>query len=149
MRRLMLACAILLVPACAKKDAPPVTDAAAAPSIHLADLAGEWDAVATRAGSDSVLVSFKIIASADPMNWAMAFPGRDQMVAMTVGVSGDSILTQSEPYESALRAGVTVTVNGSMKLTDGVLSGPTVAHYATTDADSVVNLWISATRAMQ
>jgi len=149
MRRLALALGALLPLACAKADAPPVADAAAAaPTIHLADLAGAWSAVATTVGSDSVLVTFDMAASADPMNWSMTLPGREP-VAMTVGVSGDSILTQSEPYESALRPGIQVTVNGSMHLVDGALVGPSIAHYATTGPDSVVHLWITATRSAE
>ncbi len=142
-----LALSTLLVAACAKQDAPPVADASAAPTINLTDLAGQWTAVTTAVGSDSVLVTFTMTASADPMNWSMTFSGREQPVAMSVGVSGDSILIQSEPYESALRPGVEVSVNGSMRLVDGALVGPSVAHYATTGPDSVLNLWITATRA--
>ncbi len=146
MRRLALALGALLSLACAKSDAPPVADAAAAPAINLADLAGTWNTTATLAGTDSVIVQFTIVGSADPAGWTMNLPGRNPL-PMTITVSGDSILTSVGPYESVLRAGMAVEVTGSMRLTDGNLAGPSVAHYATADADSSVSMWVMATRA--
>jgi len=36
-----------------------------------------------------------------------------------------------------------------MHLVDGALVGPSIAHYATTGPDSVVHLWITATRSAE
>lgn len=145
MRRVALLVGAVLLAACAKPEAPPAADVAA-PSINLADLAGTWTNVVTAQGSDSVLVSSTIVASADPMAWTITLPGRDPM-PMSVTVAGDSLMTSVGPYESVLRPGVQVTTNGILHLVNGQLTGPTMAHYTTTGADSVVSLWTTATRA--
>ena len=145
MRRLALVLSTVLLAACAKPETPPAADASLAPTINLADVAGTWMAQATAAGSDSVIVMFSMTASADPAGWTMNLTDRDP-VPMTITVSGDSILHSAGPYSSVLRAGVQVSVNGSMRFVDGKLVGPSVAHYAMSGTDSTINLWVTATR---
>jgi len=145
MRRVALIVGAVLLAGCAKPEAPPAADMPAAASINLADLAGTWTNQTTAMGSDSVLVTSTIMASADPMAWTITLPGRDP-APMTVSVSGDSIMTTSAPYESVLRPGVQVFTTGVLHLVNGQLTGPMVAHYSTTGADSVLNLWSTATR---
>lgn len=145
MRRHILLLGAALSVGCAKQEAPPPPETPAAPSIDLASIAGFWNVSTTRQGSDSVLVTATIIASADPMMWMLVLPGRDT-IPMGVTVSGDSLLTAFGPYESVLRPGVQVSNTGVLHLVDGKLTGPMQAHYAVTSADSVVNLWVSATR---
>jgi hypothetical protein len=78
MRRVALLVGAVLLAGCAKPETPPVTDAPAAPSINLADLAGIWTSVTTAPGSDSAFVTSTIIASADPLAWMLILPGRDR-----------------------------------------------------------------------
>lgn len=149
MRRLAVALALspILIAACAKQDAAPVADAPATPAINLADLAGTWSATTTPQGSDSVIVAYTITGSADAAGWTIALPGRDVM-PLSVTVSGDSLLTQTPSFESVLRPGVQVFTTGVLRLVDGQLTGPMVAHYpSATGPDSVANLWTTATRA--
>lgn len=146
MRRIALVLSTVLVAACAKPETPPAADMTAAPSINLADLTGTWTSVTTAPGSDSALVTSTIIASADPMAWTITLPGRDP-IPMNVTVSGDSLMTASGPYESVLRPGVQVSTTGVLHLVNGQLTGPMVAHYTTTGADSVLNLVSTATKA--
>lgn len=145
MRRIALVLSTILVAACAKPETPPAADMPSAPSINLADLAGTWTTVTTAPGSDSALVTSTIIASADPMAWTITLPGRDP-IPFNVAVSGDSLITGSGPYESVLRPGVQVSTTGVLHLVNGQLTGPMVAHYTTTGADSVLNLVTTATR---
>lgn len=145
MRRVALIVGTVLLAACAKPDAPPAVEAPAA-SISLADLAGTWTWQTTAQGSDSVLVTSSVNASADPTAWTITLPGRGP-IPMMVTVSGDSIMTAAGPYESVLRPGVQVSTTGILHLVNGQLTGPMVAHYTTTGADSVLNLWATATRA--
>jgi len=145
MRRLTLVLSSVLLAACAKPETPPAADAAAAPTINLADVAGEWMVQATAMGSDSVIVMFSMTASADPAGWSMNLTDRDP-VPMVITVSGDSIIHNAGPYQSVLREGVQVSVSGSMHLVDGELVGPSVAHYVTSDSDSTANLWVTAKR---
>jgi hypothetical protein len=146
MRRLALLVGAVLLAGCAKPETPPVAEVPAAPSINLADLAGTWTTVTTAPGSDSALVTSTIVASADPMAWTITLPNRDPM-PMNITVSGDSILTAMGPYESVLRPGTQVSTAGILHLVNGQLTGPMVAHYTTATADSVLNLWTTATKA--
>lgn len=146
MRRLALIVGLALSIGCAKSDTPPAADMAMAPTINLADVAGTWMVQTTAQGSDSVIVVSTMTASADPTAWTLTLPGRDPM-PMSLTVSGDSIMTTSGTYESVLRPGVQVFTTGVLRLANGQLSGPMVAHYSTTSADSVLNLWTTATRA--
>lgn len=146
MRRVALLVGVALLAGCAKPETPPVAEAPAAPSINLADLAGTWTSVTTTPGSDSALVTSTIIASADPMAWTITLPGRDPM-PFSVTVSGDSLITGAGPYESVLRPGTQVSTTGVLRLVNGQLTGPLVAHYVTAGADSTLNLVTTATRA--
>jgi len=146
MRRLMVVSAVLLASACGKSEPPPKSDAdAAAPAIDLAGLAGTWNATVTLEGTDSVIVQFTIDAAGDPAAWTMNLPDRAPL-PMAVEVSGDSLLTTVGPYESVLRPGLAVEVRSAVHLVNGVLEGPTIAHYATASADSSVRMWLTATR---
>ncbi len=155
MRRSLLLAAAVLSVGCAKKDAAPAAETAAAmaapmaeaptPAFSLADAAGTWDYTAKSATGDTVLVTGELTGSADPGGWTMTFKGR-KPEPMRVTVSGDSLLTMMGPYESALRKGVQVSTEGSMHMVNGRLEGHTVAHYATKSADSVRHLVFEATR---
>jgi hypothetical protein len=145
MRRVALLVGTLLLAGCAKPETPPVAESPAAPSINLADLAGTWTSVTTAPGSDSALVTSTIVASADPLAWTIALPGRDPM-PFSVTVSGDSLITGMGPYESVLRPGTQVSTTGVLRLVNGQLTGPMVAHYVTAGADSTLNLVATATR---
>ena len=153
-RRLLLAVALLSV-GCAKKEAAPAADTAAAmaapaaasptPAFSLADAAGTWEYTAKSATGDTVLVTAELNGSADPTGWTMTFKGR-KPEALKVTVSGDSLLTMMGPYESVLRKGMMVTTEGSLHMANGKLEGHSVAHYVTNGADSVRHLMIEATR---
>lgn len=145
MRRLALVLGAVALTSCAKPDTPPA-EAPAAPAINLADLAGNWTVTTRAEGTDSVLVTGSITATADPAGWTISLPGRPTM-PMRVTVDGDSIMTATGPYESVLRPGVQVSTAGVLRLVDGKLTGVNVAHYVTSGADSVVRLTTEATRA--
>jgi hypothetical protein len=75
------------------------------------------------------------------------FPKRKPVPMHVVAVAGDSIVTEAGPFESVLRKGIKVTTNSVLRLQDGKLVGTTIAHYATSGADSVRNLRMEGTRA--
>ena len=79
------------------------------------------------------------------MAWTITLPGRDPM-PFSVTVSGDSLITGAGPYESVLRPGTQVSTTGVLRLVNGQLTGPLVAHYVTAGADSTLNLVTTATR---
>lgn len=153
MRFLTLLCCAAVVAGCGKSEQPPAQDTTAvvAPPppapIALADVAGTWTMRTTAEGSDSVLVTATMVATADTAGWTMALPGRPIMPVRVVAVAGDSLTTESGPYESVLRKGVKVSTQTVVRLRDGKLVGSTVAHYVTAGADSVVRLRVEGTRA--
>jgi hypothetical protein len=151
MRRVALVVGAALMLGCAKKEAPPAEPPAPPPPppapapIALADVAGTWTVKVMPEGSDTTLVTYTLVATADTTGWTMTFPKR-KAIPMHVMTSADSIIVDVGPFESALRKGVQVTTHGSMHLAGGMLTGTTTAHYKTTKPDSVVNLRQSGTK---
>jgi hypothetical protein len=132
-------------------DNPPAADTtAAAPAapaaISLADLAGTWVVTAKAEGTDSVLVTSELMATADTSGWMQHLPGRDPIQMRVVLVDADSVVTETGPYESVLRPGVQVTTRGVMRLQDGRLVGTTVATYSGGEGENVVRLTTEGTR---
>ena len=151
MRRISLVVAVLAFAACGPKE-EAATDTAAtaappAPALSLGDVAGTWSGRATAMDNDSVVVTYEMVASADPTAWTITFPNRPP-IPVRPTVDGDSIVTDIGPYESSLRKGVQVTTRGVFRLVNGELVGTTVAHYQTKTADSVVTFRNVATKKM-
>lgn len=148
MRRLVLGLGAALLAGCAKPEAPPAEPPApppAAAALNLADMAGTWTMRTMAEGSDSTLLTYTITATATTEGWTINFTGRPPL-PMVVTVSGDSAMTTVAPYQSMLRKGVMVSTNSVMRLVDGKVVGTTVAHYATSGADSVVRLRMEGTK---
>ncbi|HUQ98741.1 MAG TPA: hypothetical protein VM166_04745 [Gemmatimonadaceae bacterium] len=150
-------CAALLT-ACAKKDnaatdttVATTTDSAPAPApapaaINLADIAGKWDLSSVPTTGPATAVKSVLDAKNTTAGWTITFPGR-KPVAERVTVAGDSVITESDPYQSVLRKGVQVWTRGVFRLQNGNLVGQTTAHYSVKTADSVLVLNTTATRA--
>ena len=148
--------AVLLI-ACAKTGERPADTAASAapaaapapppatPALSLSTLTGKWTQVAKAEGTDSVLVTAEVNATADPAGWTISLPGRPN-IPLKVSAEGDSIVTDAGPYESVLRKGVQVTTHGVLRMQGDKLVGKTVAHYTVKTADSVRRLDIEMTR---
>ena len=155
MRRLVIACCAIALVACNKpKEEPAMESTAAAPEtpaapapIALADIAGKWNVRTMAESGDSTLVSYELVASGDTSGWSLNFPKRKPVPMRVVAVAGDSVVTEAGPFESALRKGIKVTTNSVLRLQGGKLVGTTIAHYATSGADSVRNLRMEGTRA--
>jgi len=112
--------------------------------LTAADVAGTWTARTMREGSDSVLVTYEIVATGTTEGWTINFANRPP-IPMRVSFSGDSVTMSAGPYESVLRAGVQVTTETVSRLTNGMLVGRAVAHYSS-GTDTVVVLRTEATR---
>ena len=111
-------------------QAGPAAQAAPAPAatISLADIAGKWK---TRTTDESgSLVEAVLNATADSSGWTMTAPKRKPVPVRVAAVAGDSIVTESGPYESFILKGVQVTTRTVSRLQDGKLVGVTEAHYA-------------------
>jgi hypothetical protein len=147
-------CAVALVGCNKPKEEPAMESTAAAPEapaapapIALADIAGKWSVRSMTESGDSTLVTYELVASGDTSGWSLNFPKRKPVPMRVVAVAGDSVVTEAGPFESVLRKGIKVTTNSVMRLQDGKLVGTTIAHYATSGADTVRNLRIEGTRA--
>jgi hypothetical protein len=155
MRRLALCCYAVALVGCSKpKEEPPIESTAAAPEtpaapapIALADVAGKWSVRTMAESGDSTLVTYEMVTTSDTSGWSLNFPKRKPVPVRVLAVSGDSVVTEAGPFESVLRKGIKVTTRSVLRLQDGKLVGTTVAHYATTGADSVRNLRMEGTRA--
>jgi predicted small secreted protein len=158
MSKIMMALALtcFLLSACARdetgegEDTAVMEDTTAAVpepvGISLADVAGTW-VINARSETGQEVPQYELVATADPSGWEIRFPDRDPIPAQVVEVSGDSIVSEAGPYESVLRPGVQVTTRSVYRLEGDRLIGTTVAHYQTTDADSVVIVRGEGTRA--
>jgi hypothetical protein len=147
MRPIAVLVGVAVLFGCGPKE-EPATDTAAtamAPTISLADVAGTWTIRTMAENNDSVLVTSELTATADPAGWVQLLPGRPA-TPMRVRVDGDSIITETGPFESVLRPGTQVTTNGVYRLVNGELRGTLTAHYQTAGADSVVRLRSVGTR---
>ena len=144
MRRLVLCSIGLALLACSKADDQQQQQQPAA--IALADVAGRWSVKAMAAGSDSALVTYELVATADTAGWTLYLQGREPIPVQVLAVAGDSIVTHSGPYASVLRPGVQVTVHSVARLRDGKLIGTSTASYSAAGADSVVSLRTEGTR---
>ncbi len=152
MRRLVLLCCAAGLIACEKPKEQPAADTtaamapepAAAPApISLADVAGTWTLQVMKEGSDSAILTFDLVA--DSSGWTFNLP-KHKPLKPSVTASGDSIMAEAGPYESALRKGVKVKTEGVYRLKDGKLVGTTIAHYDTKSADSVLTLTVEGTK---
>ena len=140
--------AALLV-GCAKAENPGAADTMAATetpaaAISLASVAGLWDVQTMTETSDSIVTTY-ILDATDSAAWTFKFPNRDP-IPMRATVSGDSVMTESGPFESVLRKGVQVRNAGVFRLQDGKMVGMTVARYETTGPDSVLRLRVVGTK---
>ena len=155
MRHFAFGLCLAILAGCAKSKEQPAPDTtAAAPAapatpapIALADVTGKWAVRSMTESSDSTVVSYDLVASADPTAWTITFPNRKPVPVRVIAVAGDSIVTEAGPYESVLRKGVQVTVHTVTRLQDGKMVGASVARYVTSGPDSVLHLRFEGTRA--
>jgi hypothetical protein len=120
-------------------------DTLAAPTISLADIAGTWDMRSVPlSGVDTTATVYQIDVTPDGITFLL--PDRDPVVA-AVTTSGDSVIVDAGPFESLRRAGMMVSTHSVYRLESDRLMGSVVAHYVTSDADSVLNLSAEGTRA--
>ncbi|MBR9989221.1 MAG: hypothetical protein KFH98_05655 [Gemmatimonadetes bacterium] len=141
---------ILLVAACATDEPDPVIDDATTAemttteTLTVADFAGTWENVAMLEGVDEPVPS-TMTGSAAGNDWTMSLEGRAS-IPLNVRVEGDSLIGESEAYESILRPGVMVTVRTASVLHGDMLMGRLVSIYQTADGEERVSGTIEGTR---
>jgi hypothetical protein len=128
------------------EDTTAMAPEPAAPS--LADFAGTWTFTGTTETGQTP-PPYELTATADPSGWTFRFPDlpdRGVIPVRVLEVSGDSVVTETDPFESALRPGLQVWTRTVYRLEGDRLRGDLVAHYETTEADSVVHITAEGTR---
>src|SRR6266576_1342987 len=111
--------------------APPAAPAAA----KLAAAAGTWtfeNNVKNAAGQDTV-VSSEVTVSADARTWMTHLAGRDPVPTRVVAMAGDSVVTESGPFQSVARPGQTVTTHETFHFKGDVSWGSIEARYSNGD----------------
>jgi hypothetical protein len=141
--------ATLLVLGCAQETTEEATDevadTTAAQGISLADLAGTWNMRTTSTDpADTLVNEYQIVV--DGGSWTMLFPERDP-VAVTAVVDGETIVTDSEPFESVRHPGMMVTTHGVFHVEGERLVGDVTATWQTAAGDSAGQLRTEGTRA--
>ena len=140
MRKLTALLVLTTLGACAPaEDAEPVAEDAmeAEPAgPDLAQFAGTWQNQATIEGVDDPIPS-TMHATSTAEGWTMDLEGRPGIPA-TVHVMGDSLIVQTDQYESILREGVMVSVRTASVLRNDSLIGNLQARYVTDAGEELV-----------
>ncbi len=133
-------CTVLALAACLKtQEQPAATDTATArPAFALSALAGRWRVRAFNDAGDSI-VGYELTGTSDTTGWTISFPGRSP-IPVRVGTTGRRLTLEAGPYESVLRRGVQVRIQGTARLEGDSLVGTTIARYSTAGADSVLRI---------
>ena len=101
--------------------------------IKVADVAGTWDGKSMVGPKDSVVATFVVTATADGKGWTMKLPDRDPIPTRILAMGGDSIVTESGPFQSILRPGQMVTTRTVGHYKGDAMTGTFEAHYASGD----------------
>ncbi len=150
MRSAALIGCVLLVAGCTAKENPPAADTTAmapapAPAMSLGSLAGMWNATVKPEGKDTVVATY-VLNTTDSAAWTMTFPGGKPVAMKITGMSGDTVMTETDWFDSAVRKGLKTRTNATAWMQDGKLMGKTVAHYQTTGPDTVRVFMTEATK---
>lgn len=152
MTRVALLLVLPVMLACSKTETPAAdTSAAMAPAPAAVapapmNVAGNWSVKVMPEGKDTVLLTYKLVATNDKTGWMLTFPNRQPMEGRVISMDNDSIVVENGPYESVLRKNVTVSTHSSMHMEGDKLVGKTLAHYSTKGGDSLVVLRTEGTR---
>lgn len=147
MKRSLLICAVILT-ACAKKEETPAVDttAMAAPTptppppaavaLTNADMAGTWTGDVMPMGKDTVLTTVTLSATATNDGWTLSLPNGAKPAVKVVAIAGDSVVTETAGFKSAVRKGQNVKMMHQVfHMADGKLTGWN--HVTYTNGDTV------------
>ena len=145
MRFTALAGCVALVAGCSTKEAPPAADttamapaaeAAPAAPASLATFAGVWNVNVKPEGRDTVVATY-VLNTTDSTAWSFAFPKGKTIPMRVTSVRGDTVVTETDWFDSSVRPGLKARSNGTSWMQSGKLVGKNVVHYQTTGADTL------------
>ena len=94
-----------------------------AAAITWSDLAGEWDGKSVRGNSDSVITTFKTTFASDE-SITITFPKRKPIPSKLVAIAGDSVVIETDKYDSITRPGHTTSVRMTLHVQNHKMWGP-------------------------
>jgi hypothetical protein len=140
MRRILALCTVVAVVACAKNEQAADTTAAAAPppppppALTAADLTGTWDMKTMAMDRDTVLTTGTMTSTGAADGWTMTLgSSKTPIPVRIVSMGGDSVVSETGQFSSALRRGQKVSIHSIQRLRDGKLTGVVHAKYANGD----------------
>ena len=129
--RLTVLTALTLAAACGGTEGDSsVAEELVPAGINLAEIAGIWTTHGMNEAGDSTIVTYEVMITSNTEGWTTTLEGREPMATRVVAVAGDSVMTESGPFESVLRPGVTVTTTATMRLENGNLVGTFRGNYS-------------------
>lgn len=138
----LLGCVAVAAACTAKESAPPADTTAAAPpapTVSLGHLAGVWNVTVKPADKDTVVATY-ILNNTDTTDWTFMFPKGKPIHEKITGYRGDTIVMETDWFDSAVRPGLKVRTNSLVWEQDNKLMGKVTAHYQNAGADSVRQL---------
>lgn len=137
----LLGCVAVAAACTTKESAPPADTTAAAPAhtVSLAHLAAIWNVTVKPADKDTVVATY-ILNNTDTTDWTFMFPKGKPIHEKITGYRGDTIVMETDWFDSAVRPGLKVKTNSLVWEQDGKLIGKVTAHYQNAGADSVRQL---------
>jgi hypothetical protein len=148
MRRLLMVIPVVVVlAACAKKDAPPADTAVAvappmapapAPALTEADVAGTWTGTSSPMGSDSVTTKWTQVCAAGTCKGTRE--GSTTTILATYTLAGDSSVGVSKPYAEPTMKGVKLIDTWVAHINGDNVTGTGAAKLAS-KPDSVVGAY--------
>lgn len=159
MRRFALVSIAILLAACVKSEnstpadtgavamAPAPAPVAPAPApVDLKAVAGKYKVTSRGQNGDTSAVTYELNATGDTTGWTVTYPNRKAEPMRVILVSGDSIVTETGPFQSVRLKGVPVTTRTTYRWENGNLVGTTVAHYTINGADTVRTFIVEGVR---
>src|SRR6187431_1747400 len=109
--------------------APAGASLAQSPLIPKAAV-GVWEGRSTVPPRDSVIATYTLTVTADASGIRMTLPNRDPQTPRMVAAGGDSVVTETGPYDSVARPGLKVTTRTISHFRGDSLFGSFTASYS-------------------
>jgi hypothetical protein len=94
------------------------------------DAIGVWEGRSTVPPRDSVIASYTLTVTAEPSGLRMKLPNRDPQSPRLIAAGGDSVVTETGPYDSVARPGLKVTTRTISHFRGDSLFGSFEARYS-------------------
>ncbi len=120
---LVLLLATASVAAAQAKPEPKQAGAAKVAALTWADLTGDWEGKSMRGKTDSVITTVTTTFGADKKIW-VKLPNRQPVAAHLVAMAGDSVVYETDKYDSITRPGRKVTLRTTAHVANHKAWGP-------------------------